>query len=281
LSIVIPTRARTGALRDCLTAIARASGGIDIEVVVVDDDPQATSVHKTVAEALRTSKASWSVARSAGNGPSVARNIGACHASSPILWFLDDDVVVPRSTPSALLREAAIHRRAVIAGGVVISTASKAPRVCPRCSIDFPLLAVSRPCAPGEMWSCNLLVPWWIYDHVGGFPENGLIYGEDFEFARRAQVIGAELRQAGGCEVVHVRSADDVRWSSLLRRRWVRGRNQVSNAKTFHWAFPPRLELARRAMASVAHGAAHRCAGGILDATQQVGQLVPRRPTRG
>jgi glycosyltransferase involved in cell wall biosynthesis len=94
LSIVVPVFNGASTLRACLDALLRATGP-SREIIVVDDASKDNSVEIAIALGVRP------IQFHANRGCTDARNEGANHARSPILVFVDCDVVVH---PDALER---------------------------------------------------------------------------------------------------------------------------------------------------------------------------------
>jgi glycosyltransferase involved in cell wall biosynthesis/GT2 family glycosyltransferase len=88
ISVVIPTKDRPALLERCVAGVLAAcdATGRRCEVVVVDD-ASAPPVGTMADERVR-------VLRTAGVGPSRARNLGIAAAGGPVVAFTDDDVEV-------------------------------------------------------------------------------------------------------------------------------------------------------------------------------------------
>ncbi len=95
ISVVIPTHNGSKRLGNCLDAIRRALGPGD-EIIVVDDASQDGS-----AEVARSFGASVFSLEKNG-GAAKARNFGAGQATGEIIFFTDDDVVIPKNAISQL-----------------------------------------------------------------------------------------------------------------------------------------------------------------------------------
>lgn len=126
ISIVVPTRGRTSLLR-LLSSVAEArasyvSGGAgleDVEVVVVVD----TSCASVDQVRALLSSLSWQPTILASGGPGVnsARNLGAEQSRGDVLWFLDDDVEVSRSSAVADIASIFENADVIAAGGDYLS----------------------------------------------------------------------------------------------------------------------------------------------------------------
>ncbi|WP_336337141.1 glycosyltransferase family 2 protein [Haloarcula brevis] len=95
ISVVIATRNRPSKLENCLRSISQQES-VPAEVVVVDDGTN--SLASDVMRSLLPATVQLEVTTSAGpTSTSTARNTGARVASSSIVLFLDDDVVLAPS----------------------------------------------------------------------------------------------------------------------------------------------------------------------------------------
>jgi len=121
LTVVVPVRDRSDELDRCLTALA------PLDVVVVDDgsaDPTA------VEEVSRRHGATW-IPLTVNGGPAAARNAGLARVRTPLVAFVDSDVVVDAATLLGLTRHCADPQVALVAPRVVgqpISRRSRRPR---------------------------------------------------------------------------------------------------------------------------------------------------------
>jgi len=86
LTVVVPVRDRPEALAAALAALA-ATGPVP-GVVVVDDGSAPAAAARTAALAAR---AGARLVRGRGEGAAAARNLGAAHATTPLVVFLDSD----------------------------------------------------------------------------------------------------------------------------------------------------------------------------------------------
>jgi glycosyltransferase involved in cell wall biosynthesis len=86
VSVVVPTRDRPDALRQCLAALAAQSFG-GIEIVVVDDASTDGDAIALVVAELPNAR----LVRGEGRGPAAARNAGAAAATGEVVCFTDDD----------------------------------------------------------------------------------------------------------------------------------------------------------------------------------------------
>jgi glycosyltransferase involved in cell wall biosynthesis len=92
-SIVLPTHNRVASIAECLESLLTQTEE-NIEIIVVDDASTDSTVDvvRTYADTRVTL-----ILRSERGGPAAARNTGVRSASSEIIFFTDDDVVLPSS----------------------------------------------------------------------------------------------------------------------------------------------------------------------------------------
>ena len=201
-SVVIPTRGRPQALRQCLQALAGLEPGrLHFEVIVVDDGG---------ADALNAVVAPWRdrlllrLLRQEHAGPARARNLGAEVARGQWLAFLDDDCLPSTTWLAAFAASDADPREAL--GGVTCNA------------------------LPGNRWSTvshelvSFVCGWLLHSGhtlrflpsknfavsasrfraLGGFsPEFPLAAAEDREFCHRWLQSGGRLRVVEAALVTH------------------------------------------------------------------------------
>src|SRR5438132_11452762 len=93
LSIIVPSRNRSGLLRLALQSVLKQRYG-QFEIVVVNDgssEQQEGRCRELMATAPACVRLLSLVATQTGHGPSYVRNYGAAHARGTYLCFLDDD----------------------------------------------------------------------------------------------------------------------------------------------------------------------------------------------
>jgi glycosyltransferase involved in cell wall biosynthesis len=92
ITVIIPSRDRYRDLRRCLTALAECDTRLLHEVLVVDDGSRPRIDDAAAVDGIRVR-----VIRNPHSiGAAPARSLGADHATSPVLAFLDDDAL-PRA----------------------------------------------------------------------------------------------------------------------------------------------------------------------------------------
>lgn len=97
ISIIIPTRQRAAIFMQTLEAAVKAISAIDAEIIIVNDckTEDISYFHPKVR-----------IYKNRGRGVSVARNYGAELANSPLLLFIDNDILISSEN---ITRTLAIH----------------------------------------------------------------------------------------------------------------------------------------------------------------------------
>ncbi|GAB4011090.1 mycofactocin biosynthesis glycosyltransferase MftF [Nocardioides ultimimeridianus] len=138
LTVVIPVRDRADQLDRCLAALR------PLPVVVVDD---ASLDRRAVADVVRRHGARL-VSLPDNRGPAGARNAGLAVVDTPLVGFVDSDVVVDAATLRELARHCADPRVALVGPTVVGRPRSARPRWFERYDAAASSLDLgSRPCS--------------------------------------------------------------------------------------------------------------------------------------
>lgn len=91
ISVVIPTYNRAAQLEQTVYRCVECAGGVELEFVIVDDGSKDDTAIRLEAMALKVPNLKY--LRVSNGGPGRARNIGAAHASHPVVLFLGDDIL--------------------------------------------------------------------------------------------------------------------------------------------------------------------------------------------
>ncbi|WP_461118443.1 glycosyltransferase family 2 protein [Saccharothrix stipae] len=190
VSIVVPVRARSGALRRLLASVAgQVGGGPRVEVVVVDNPAPDN------AGWLRTADLPFPVrytcVSTANRG--LARNVGAHLARGATLLFVDSDVRFAAGAVRRVARASAARPRTLVMADVVFPPDE--PRGLGTHLFDvaayFRAYRRQRRLGPLQFRhfvSCCFAVPREDFLRLGGFDPGFTAYGyEDVEFAIRAE----------------------------------------------------------------------------------------------
>lgn len=159
VSVVIPTFARPGQLRECLDALTRQEMPTDTFEVVVVDDGGPEPLDTVVAEFA--SQLRVRLVRQDNAGPSAARNRGAREAAAPLVAFTDDDC---RPRPEWLGRLVAGERErpgALVGGSTVNGLPDDVFATTSQLIIDL------------------------VYEHFNGDPDNAYFFASNNMLCRR------------------------------------------------------------------------------------------------
>jgi GT2 family glycosyltransferase len=222
LSIVIPTLGRSRVLADVLTALdTQDLDPLDIEIIVVLD---ASALPGACEHLVDKRQPTPRVIQASRAGASGARNAGWRAAASPLILFLDDDVVPAPGLVREHLQWHTAHPEPEVAvlGRVVWSSRVK---VTPfmrwlDSGIQFNYGAISGIEAGwGRLYSCNLSIKRKMLETVDGFDEQRFPYGyEDTELARRLSPHGLRVLYNMAATGEHHKTETLEGWRRNLRR---------------------------------------------------------------
>ena len=188
-SVVIPTRDRPHALRECLRRLSPGAQTLDAaryEVVVSDDGDFAATA------ALLRAEFPWTHhLRGPRRGPAANRNAGARAARGAWLVFADDDVV-----PSSgwLAAYAAVADGAQVLEG----------RTTCEAGLPSPRFHAPENNAGGALWSCNFAIDRALFGALGGFDEGfAFAHMEDADLRERLRAAGKTLTWVSEARVDH------------------------------------------------------------------------------
>ena len=179
VAVVIPTRDRPGALRQCLEAV-RAQREAELDIVVVDDGG---ATGAAVVAALAGQFGACLV-RLGGAGAAAARNAGVAATSRERILMLDDDCVPQPGWAAALLAATAAPLR-VVAGTVV------PPPTATTWLRASELIALSVETGSGFVRTLNLACHRSLLVRVPFDAEFPAAAGEDRDWCVRARRAGA------------------------------------------------------------------------------------------
>ena len=119
-SVIVPTRNRPEALRQCLSALAAQDlPPAQFEVLVCDDGSDEDV--RSVAEQAQQAGLSVRYLRQAPSGPATARNLGIRHAQAEIIAMTDSDTLPDRAWLRSLVETLNAHPEAVGVEGKVFA----------------------------------------------------------------------------------------------------------------------------------------------------------------
>jgi GT2 family glycosyltransferase len=202
-SVIIPTRARAGQLRQALASLA-AQTGSDFEVITVCDGEDADT-RRLAGELAPPFRINW-IFLPERRGQASARNVGASLAHNDILLFMDDDMV---ARPTWILQHCSRH--AADETGGLLAVCGRTVDVYPgppRCHTErFLREQRQETCMrveagwsdhrPGDacdsIWHCfgvNCSIRRTTFLRHGGFDPNLDFVAEDMELGSRLAALG-------------------------------------------------------------------------------------------
>ncbi len=216
MSIVIATKNRAALLERALRSLRVQIGAPSFEVVVADNgSSDETRAVVQAADAHGPVPVRYAYEDRANRG--LARNAGVRIAQGYLILFCDDDVQAP---PGWVAAHDAAHAEGDLAvSGPILNVASYDERPRPA------LTNYSR----AFFCTCNVSLPRYAFDAVGGFDEAFDLYGwEDTELGMRLRSLGLQRRFAWDAYVWHHKPAshdalrDDARKAVEKARMAVR-----------------------------------------------------------
>jgi glycosyltransferase involved in cell wall biosynthesis len=240
VSVVVCTLNRADMLDGALKSLReqQTDGSIKFEILVVDDG-SSDSTGRVVAAQQNVAPISIRYLRQDHAGVAAARNRGVIEAVGDWIAFFDDDQIA-ESNWLIRLTEKAVEKNADIVGGPYLL------RLPPNCelgqdptirrllgeeptmmredsSTDTGLHPRKREAIPS---TGNALVRRTLFDQVGMFSE-GMVYGEDREFFRRAIKAGACFATAPCAIIYHIVPSSRLTDRYLLHTAAIGGRSQA------------------------------------------------------
>jgi GT2 family glycosyltransferase len=239
VTIVVPTRGRPEEVRVCVEALVRAAGdsSVGAEIVVVDNNSE-PSLGRITSPA--DSKASVAVIHEREVGASCARNAGLTHATTELVAFVDDDIVVSDGWLDALVEPFSDPRVVATVGPIVLECRPKRPRwLTDNLRTWYSALDLgveTRPLRVTEYgWSANMAVRREAALRVDGFdrrlgPGTAAPFGDDTDFLERVRT-GGTIGYAARAVVAHRVGADRLSRRWLARRGYQQGLTDVARAR--------------------------------------------------
>lgn len=216
VSVIIPNYNYARTLTLCLAAL-RAQTYPDIEIIVADDCSTDDSV--AVAEA-----AGVKVVQTSGNGGvSVARNLGAEHATGEVLFFLDSDVALEPDAIEAAVGALAGHPEI----GGICGVYDQRPLVRDSLveeyrSLQLHYWQISSEGQVGNVYPAMLAMPAEAYAKVGPF-NTRLLQTEDADYGHRI----TQLYELWLSSAIRGRHDHDHELKVLLRKVFHRTRLRI------------------------------------------------------
>ena len=239
-SIVIPTYNRSSSLLNTLNSLIKQSiAPSDFEIVIVDDG--STDDTRAIVSKFKRENRSYSIQylHQQNGGPASARNLGVRHAKGQIIFFTDDDCIVPRRWVETYLKKYCQYPEIVGVGGWMV-TAKKSRSLFSdylfvKNFLVYPLLPSlylrdHEIISNNPLWSLstfayntgNVSYKKSVFEEVGGFREEYKTPGrEDNDLAFRIMYSGHPLHYIP----LHVEEDKKLDLISFYRMQFKRGAN--------------------------------------------------------
>ncbi len=203
ISVIIPNRNGSTTLEACLESVF-SSDYSNFEVIVVDDASEDSSVEIIKRYPCKLIKLEKQL------GPSVARNVGAEHASGEVLLFIDADCVLSKETLK-LVNRAMSNGSRVVGGTYTALPPFSQGFFSTFQSVYVNYCETKREEADYIATHC-LAIDAELFRSSGGFLRDSLMGHttsvEDVEFSHRLRRAGFKLRIDPGIQVGHIFNFD-------------------------------------------------------------------------
>lgn len=207
LSIVIPTRLRSGTLQRCLAEITSQSAEMNdfpIEIIVTEDSEE----NESEKVATRFKHTRWT--KGPCKGPAANRNHAAAKSKGEWLLFLDDDVLPQPGFLKAYANAIQSGSAEVLEGRMICLDERNSP---------FYRMAENK--RGNHFFTANLAVKREAFEELNGFDEE-LIIMEDLEFAHRLKTSGKRISFLAKATVDHPaqRFSLSYFWRWIFHFKW-------------------------------------------------------------
>jgi GT2 family glycosyltransferase len=220
ISIVMPTLGREAKLARVLERLDHQDCGPEaFELVVVEDAATPGEPAPAPGGAYRSRRL-----RAERRGAAAARNVGWRAAESPLVLFLDDDVL---PDPDLVGKHLRWHSRNPGEGSAVLGDVRWAAeiKVTPfmrwledGIQFDYPNI-VGDLAGWGRFYTCNLSLKRSLLERSGGFDEVGFPFGyEDLDLGRRLHDLGMDLRYDREAGAEHLHEMVPEEWETRVQR---------------------------------------------------------------
>ena len=218
LTVVIPTLGRGAKLRRAVERLATQEGACEFEVVVVLDAAAADE------DADIDDSPGLRVVRADRAGASAARNYGWQNANSPLILFIDDDIL---ASPQLVAHHFQSHQMAPHPTAGILGHVRWAEELEVTTfmhwlenGIQFDYVRIEGTEAGwGRFYTANVSVKRSMLERVGGFDEVRFPFGyEDLDLALRMSQHGFRLLYNSAARAEHLHEMDLEFWKRRIRR---------------------------------------------------------------
>jgi GT2 family glycosyltransferase len=262
LSIIIVNWNSAPYLRECLTSVRRSTGGLRLEIIVVDShssEPGVDQVKEEFPEILL-------IKSEINLGFAGANNLGFERSSSPYLLFLNPDTNVPGPALQTMLAQLKSLPEAGIVGckllntdgSIQLSCIQKFPTILnqvadiqylqlrwPHCrlwTLD-PLFAENPRPVPVEVISgACMMMERKVFQEVGKFSEEYFMYAEDLDLCHKVVHAGFVNYFVGEATVIHHGGKSSGRrdvseWATRMKFRAILQFCKKTRGPFYSWMF--------------------------------------------
>lgn len=219
LSIIIVTYNSSEVLKNCLDSVRRNSGGIGLEVIIVDNNSNAPGEQEKISllPGEYGDLPLKLIQLSENSGFGAANNRGAEIARGKYLLILNPDTVIEENVLSRIIGFLEKNPEAGAAGPKLMNEEKQVQEwSCgPRTSLirtiknNFGLVPkhlwqADRPIRVNWVSGAALMVPKAVFEKVGGFDEKFFMYFEDEDLGWRIEEAGYKVYYLGNIELTHL-----------------------------------------------------------------------------
>lgn len=214
----------------CLKSVEAAIGGVDAEIIVVDnhsDDDSCDMVKQLFPEVIL-------IQNNENYGFSRGNNIGVARAKGEFICILNPDTVVAEDTFRKLIDFTEGKEKLGVVGCKLINGAGhflpESKRNIPYVHValkkilGFPKDYYANHLSENDLGEAEILVGafMWlkrqVFNEIGGFDEDYFMYGEDIDLSFRALQQGYKNYYFGKTSVIHFKGESTLRDKHYLKR---------------------------------------------------------------
>jgi len=268
VSIVVPTRNRSGWLGDCLTTLVSQDYPAERYEIVVVDDGSTDDTRKVVTEmTARTRSPSVRYLCHSG-GVNAARNRGIAASSGSIVGFIDDDELAPSQLLGVAVKLLTDNPSAVAVGGEYRSRLEgKRPRfACTNCAENYKSIRApreTRSAIVDDLPGGCVFLRRQAFEKYGLFAESLSGPGDDSEWFRRTREGDGTLLQSPELWIWHRMTERDFLPGSLVKKHVLGTANLVAARQLMGWESGVGDEV-MQALRFLGHGLRRRCVVGSV-----------------